>query len=905
MAGTVVKATSYAYNAGKTLRVTRQMPSLAERLLELVMAREPLGDSIVGDLAEERVAVRRRRGPLVATLWHWRQAVPLVVRFGWRRIAHPRTRAKRRKPVMDGLIRDLRQSLRALARQPAFSLIVALTLAVGLAANVSILAVVDALILRPLTLADHERIVRVFGHAPSGVFADRSSVAPADFLDFRRETRAAERLEALAFWDASVTGTTEPERVQGFRVTPGFFALMGVSPAMGRAFTTAEGEPGHDRVVVLGHGLWNRRFAGNPAIVGQTIRIDGESHTVIGVAPPAFDFPIGCEVWKPLTFSPDYAANRTSHMLAVLGRLAPGRTAADVQAELATVARRLAQQLPQSNRGWSVNVMSLAKSVQDIGVGPFLMVWQASAIFILLIACANVTNLLLVRGAARQKSVTLSAALGASRWRMMRQLLVETLLLALVGAVLALPLVWLGLHALTSAMPAEVARFIGGWDQMDIDGRALAMAFALAVVATLVAGLVPAWRASSVSLSDALKEGGRASGGAGRSRLRNALVVAEVALALTLLVAAGLSVQGMIRVITQDDGYDQDGVLTMRMNLPASRYGEPTPRRLFHEALVARTAALAGVEQSGVINILPSSGNNSSRTIEIDGRPVADESQRLRPDYRTVTPDALRVLRIPILQGRGIGATDGADSARVAVVNRAMADAYWPGESVIGRRFRMRDGDWLTIVGVAGSVRHDWFINRFEPTFYVPIAQDPSGELALVLRARGEPTRLAGDARAAVRSLDPDLPVYSVRSLNRVRYDRAVGLRFAAGQMGTFGLVGLLLAAVGVYGVMAYTVTLRTHEIGVRMALGASRRGVLLDTIGRALWLTGLGLAFGLAGAYALGRTMEQVLFGSVKLDAASFAWLSVLLAAVATAASIFPAYRATRVDPVVALRGE
>jgi putative ABC transport system permease protein len=881
------------------------MPFFSERLLGLVLARERLAETILGDLAEEYVCVRRRQGALTATMRYWRAATALGLHFGWRRLTGRASKPQRSEPIMEGIVRDVRHGLRAVIRQPAFSSIVVLTLAIGLAANVTILAVVDALIVRPLTLRDADHIVRVFGHAPAGAFADRSSVSPADFLDFKRETRIAEKLEALAFWDASVTGTTEPERIQGFRVTPGFFALMGVAPAMGRGFTAAEGEPGGDRVVVLGYGLWNRRFGSDPGIVGRTIRVDGESYTVVGVAPQRFDFPIGSEIWAPLGFTPEDAANRAGRFLMVLGRLLPGRESADLQAELSTVTERLARDHPQTNRGWRVNVMSLAKSVQDIGVGPFLLVWQASAIFILLIACANVTNLLLVRGAARQKSIALSVAMGAGRGRVIRQLLVETMVLALAGALLALPLASLALRALTSAMPAEVARFVGGWDQIDIDGRALTLSILLAVGASLIAGLLPAWRASSVSLTDALKEGGRTAGPAVRSRLRSALVVGEVALALTLLVAAGLSIRGMIRTITQNDGYDPEGVLTMRMTLPSPRYSEPEVRRQFVETLVSKIGALPGVERAAVINVLPSGLNNQGRTIEIEGRPARDESERLRPDFRAISPDALGVLRIPMLAGRNVAEADRHDSPPVAVVNRVMADTYWPGQNAIGRRFRLRDGDWITVVGVAGSVRQDWFTNRYAPTFYVPAAQAPPGEVALVLRAPGDPLAFAGSARAVVRSLDADLPVYDVKTLPRVRYDRAIGLRFAAGQMGSFGLVGLLLAAVGVYGVMAYTVSLRTHEIGVRMALGASRGGVLMDTLRRALALTGVGLALGLVGAYALGRTMEQLLFGTVKLELGSFVWLSLLLAVVATLASVFPAHRATRVDPMVALRGE
>ena len=809
---------------------------------------------------------------------------------------------------MSDALRDLRLALRAQWRQPAFAAVVVLTLALGLAANATILAIVDALFIRPFPLRDVDRIVQVFGSQPRrDDFSDRAGVAPADFLDYARESRVAERLIALEWWDANLTGTAEPERLQAFRVTPGFFRVLGIEPVVGRALLPHEGEPGRHHVVVIGHGLWERRYGRDPAIVGRVIQLDGEPYTVVGVAPERFDYPVWAEIWAPLAFETKAARRRDIHHLDVIGRLHDGRTADELQAELATLARRLERDFPDTNRGWSVNILPLPVAVRDVGAGPFLLVWQTSALLILLIACANVANLLLARGASREKELSLRAALGAGRLRIVRLLLTESVVMALAGAALAIPLAWAALRVVVASMPPQIARFVRGWDQIDVDGRLVAALAVLALGAAIVFGVVPALRASRMTLTDALKEGGRTSGAGGRHRLGSAMVVAEVALSLTLLVAAGLSVRGTLRVLGQDDGYDAEGVLTMRVTLPEARYGAEDRKRRFFEAVVERARTLPGVEQAAATNILPSGGNNTSRTLEVDGRPAVRPGEEPYGDYRTVTPGYFATMRMRLLAGRAIDGQDREATPPVAVVSRRMADRLWPGTDPIGRRFRIaREGQkWLTVVGVAADVRHHWFNNRIEPTFYVPFAQAPGEDMVLVLRSAGDPTALAAPARESVWALDPDQPVYDVRTMRRIRRDTAIGLSYAAAFMGGFGLVGLVLAAVGVYGVMAYAVSLRTQEIGVRIALGASRADVLAATIGRSMRLTAIGLGLGLVGAFALGKVMASALFGSVELDLASFVVFPLVLALSALAAGVFPARRAMRVDPVVALRAQ
>ena len=887
-------------------------PRLAEWLLRRLVRGSLAAEAIVGDLAEEHHAEARSRGRTGAALWYWREAVGIGGRVLLSR-HRPRRPAPSPFPIpgdsfMFELWRDLRLAARLLVHQRGFAFIVVLTLAVGLASNATVMALVDALVVRPFPLRDIDRLVQVFGVDPAGgQFADRREVSPADVADWQREVRTAESLVALEWWDASVTGGTEPERLQGFRVSPAFFDAFGVGVSMGRGFTAEEGQTGRDRVAVLGRGLWQRRFGGDPAIVGKTVPLDGERFTVVGVAPEGFDYPYGSEIWVPLAFSTEALDHRERRYLQVVGRLRDGATPAALQAELATIAARLDKAYPATNRGWTVNVLSLSESVVDLGAKAFLVVHQLATVLVLLLACVNVANLLLVRAADREKELALRVALGASRWRVVRLLGLESLMLAGAGAIAAVPLAWAALAGCRAAMPPSVARFVRGWDQLDVDLRLIFGLAGLAVASTLIFGLLPALRASRVSLTDALKSGGRTAAGGGRHRLRNAMVVVEVALALTLLVAAGLSVRGTLNVLWRDDGYNQDGVMTLRVSLLGGRAESVDKQRAFFEQLQADVAGVSGVDRAALANVVPGAMRNASSSLDIEGQPVPDGGHRPSADFRIVSPGYFDTLRIRILEGRDFAAADTADGLDVAIVSEAMAKRTWPGQSPIGKRFRVETADrpWQTVVGVARDVRHNWFADQIAPTFYVPYAQTGSSDMMLILRNGGDPSPLARAGREAVRRLDPTQPVYEVRSLQQVRADGAIGLWFAAVFMGAFGLIGLLLAAVGVYAIMAHAVRQRTHEIGVRMALGASRRAVVGTTLGRGMALTAVGLALGLAGAYALGAVMERTLFGTIRLDVLTFVAFTAVLALAALAASIVPARRALGVDPMISLRSQ
>jgi len=890
----------------------RRPPRLAEWLLARLVRGSLGGEAIVGDLAEEHHFEARSRGHAGAAVWYWREALSVGGRVLLQR-HRPRRPAPSPFPMpgessMSELWRDLRLAARLLVHQRAFAFIVVLTLAVGLASNATVMALIDSLVVRPFPLRDIDRLVQVFGVNPAGgQFADRAEVSPADVVDWQREVKTAESLVAMEWWDASITSGTEPERLQGFRVSPVFFDAFGVGVSMGRGFTADEGQPGRDRVVVLGQGLWQRRFGGDPTIVGRTVPLDGVPYQVVGVAPAGFDYPFGSEVWVPLAFSNAALEHRENRYIQVVGRLREGATPAALQAELATVAAHLAKAYPTTNRDWTVNVMSLSESVVDLGAKAFLMVHQLATILVLLLACVNVANLLLVRAADREKELALRVALGASRWRVIRLLGIESLMLAGLGAAGAVPLAWAALAGCRAAMPPSVARFVRGWDQLDVDLRVIAGLAALAVASTLLFGLLPALRASRISLTDALKSGGRTAAGSGRHRLRNAMVVTEVAVALTLLVAAGLSVRGTLDVLWRDDGYAMDGVMTLRVSLLGGRAENGDQQRAFFEQVLTDVSGVSGVDRAALANVVPGATRYISRTVDIEGQPVLEAGRRPSADYRVVSPGYFDALRVRLLEGRAFSSADTADALPVAIVSQTFARRTWPGQSPIGKRIRGTGADepWRTVVGVAHDVRHHWFADQIAPAFYVPYPQAPSSDMVLILRNGGDPSPLARVGRDAVRRLDATQPVYEVRSLRQVRADGAVGLWFAAIFMGAFGLIGLLLAAVGVYAIMAHAVRQRTHEIGVRMALGASRRAVVGTTLGRGMALTGIGLALGLTGAYLLGLVMERTLFGSIRLDVVTFVAFTAVLALAALAAAIVPARRALGVDPMISLRSQ
>ena len=808
---------------------------------------------------------------------------------------------------MTDLTRDLRYALRQLTHRPTFALIVILTIAVAIGANAAIFSAADALILRPFPLRDIDRLVQLWGTVPRQG-EDRAGVSPANFLDWKTQANSFERLVAYYWWEVNMTGSEEPERVQGTQVSPDFLEAFGLQPLMGRTLLADEKSP-ESRTVILSHRLWSGRFAEDRAILGKTLLLNGQSHEVVGIAPPGFQYPWGSDLWAPLRLDPEDAAEREWNYLTIIGRVNEGVSVEDVQGEMEIVVARLEREHPETNSGHGVRAQALNRAVIDMGTPAFIGVFQATVLFVLLIACVNVANLMLARGADRQKELSLKLALGAGRFRIVRQLLTENLVLAFIGAILSLPLAWIGIDLLRNGMPPRIARFVTGWDQMDLDWRVMLFTGLAAVVTAVLFGLLPALQVTRPDLAVALKEGGRSgSDGSDRQRSRNALVVAEVAVTLMLLVASGLSIRGTIRMLEADQGYEPNGLMTMYLTLTEEEYDE-APRRLqFYEDLLKGVRALPKVVAADAVNALPSSGTGSSRTVELEGQPIARNADRPWIEFRAISPGYFETMRIPILAGRVFKKHDREDGLQVAVVSKPMAERFWPDTDPIGKRFRnttAEDQPWLTVVGVAADVTHDWFTGSGVSTFYRPLAQRTPGRMALVIRTVGEPTAITPAVRTVLSKVDPHQPIFEVRAMKRVISERMIGLKYLAVVMSIFGVLALALSAVGIYGLMAYSVSRRTHEIGIRVALGAGRGDVVGLIMRKALKITLLGVAIGLPLAFGAGQAMVASLFGVVTMDPMTFVAFALGLTAVSSLAGYVPARRALEVDPAEALRVE
>jgi putative ABC transport system permease protein len=811
--------------------------------------------------------------------------------------------------MMAYVFRDARFAVRGMSKRPGLALLVVATLAVGLAANAAIFSALDALLLRPLSFPNLPRLVRLWETTPRADPYDRDNVAPGNFRDWESQSAGVlQRIVALEWWDANLRGQDVVERVQGYRVSPSFFETLGVAPQTGRGFLAEEGQPGSDRRVLLGYDLWRRAFGGDAGILGRSVTVDGEPHVVVGIAPAGFRFPDGAEIWAPLVVPPAGTAPRDRHFLSAIGALAPGRSLEDARRRMALVALRLQKDRAETNASRGIAVERLARGYEDAGLRPLLMLWQVAAGLVLLIACINVANLMLARGAERRRELALRLALGAGRAQVVRQLLTEGLVTSLVAVTASLPLSIWAAREMRQHMPAQIARFLPGWERIGVDARTLTFSLVLGVVATLVFTLLPAMRSSRGGLVDALKEGGRsATAGAGRQRGRNVLVVAQVAGALALVVVAGLAVRSAREFLSGPQGYDPDRLLTLRITLPEERYRDPGARRAFARSAEERLSAIPGVTAAAFANVMPGRPQNAARPIQIDGEPAFDRSNPPAVDVRTVSSGYFQTLRLPILAGRGLQSSDDEAAPPVAVVSRALAERYWPGRDSLGRRLRLGDesGPWITVVGVAGDVIHHWASRRNYPTCYLPYAQDPRSDLGFALRTAGDPEATAPAARLAIAAVDPYQPAYDVWSMRRSISISTIGLQYVAAIMAVFGGLALVLAISGVYGVMSYRVSLRTLEIGVRVALGASAGDVLHLTMAQALRLTAAGLVLGGGAGLAAARTLSATMLGTIPFDAATFVVTTGVLGATALLAAYVPARRALAVDPAQALRSQ
>jgi putative ABC transport system permease protein len=813
-------------------------------------------------------------------------------------------RDQRGFPIIEEIFQDVRFALRILMRSPSATAISLLALALGIGAVSCLFTTVNAILLKPLPFEDLDRLVRIWDTDPKHG-ATHNMVSAADFLDWREQSKSFKYMSALNYWGMNLTGIDDPQRLQGYVVSSAFFTALGMPPLMGRTFFENEEQPGQDETVVLSYGLWQRCFASDPKIVGKQLSLNGRAHTVVGVMPADFDFPLGTDIWKPLAFNPQQRGSRDGRFLFVLARLQRGSGIEQAEAEMKAIAGRLAGQFPKTNEGHGARVQRL-RDVLNVVTDRFVAILMGAAGFVLLLACANVANIQLARIASREREMALRITLGARRWRIARQLLVENILLAGLGGALGLALAIWGLDAMRLGIPAQVYKWVAGLKNLKIDATVLAFTGAIVILTGLLCGLAPALHASRrMDLSNSMKEGNRGGGPeTARRPVRNILVVTEVALALILLVAAGLMVKAFQHMMTFDMGFNPRGLLTMQASLPPLRYQEPTSIRTFFDQTVEKLQALPEVESAGAAS---SRGSVIMTEFRVEGQPARPQGETL-PGLQFIDGNFFAAMGIPVRKGRPLLEQDeGAKPAAVAVISESVARRFWKTpEDSVGSAIHIGGYAFppMTVVGVAGDVK-DWFTGESEETVYLSNAHMPQRSMGLLIRTRIDPAGVIAPARAQIHSVDRNQPIYDIKSMEESLEERTSGVRLSAVMMSAFAFIALFLAASGIYGIVSYSVSQRTQEIGVRMALGARSGMVLRLVVGQAFRLAATGLVIGVIAAFLLARLMSSLLFGVIDPDLLTFAGFSALLGGSALLAGYIPARRATRVDPMIALRCE
>ncbi len=805
---------------------------------------------------------------------------------------------------MGTLWQDLRYSLRTLRKNPGFAAVVILILALGVGANTAIFSLVNAVLLRQLPFPEADRLVMVWEDMTFLGFS-RNTPAPANFVDWRKQNQVFEDMAAIRFRTLNLTGDGEPERLDARGVTASFFSIVRVQPLLGRPILDDDDRPEAGKVAVISYGLWQRRFGGEANIVGKDIVLDGEKYSVIGVMPPRFSFPTqGIDVYVPTGFDAATWNRRTSHFLFVAARLKPGISWQRAQSDMQTIAERLQRDYPDTNARVGATVLPMREQYAG-GVRLAFIVLLGAVGFVLLIACANIANLLLARAASRRKEMAVRAALGAGRWRVIRQLLTENILLAGIGGALGVLLARASFTFLSRLIPPAM----GDGSPLQLDYQVLAFSLLVSLAAGVLFGLAPAWQASRVDLNDALKQGGRQSFLASGKRVRSSLVVAEVALAVVLLTGAGLLMQTLARLRGVDLGFRTDNSLVMTTVLSTAKYTKDTDRVAFARQVLDRIKALPGVVNAGYVSTLPLIIKGNTRGFVVEGHPLPLPGESLDANYREVSSEYLQTMGIPLRRGRFLEEQDRAESKAVAVINETMARKFWPNEDALSKRFKFTNDPtqtWREIVGIAGDIHQMGLEEPPRAELYMTLQQarmpDPN---FLVVRTTGNPLNLAAAVRNEIRAVNPEQPISNIRTLEDIVEVEVSQRHLQMELLGGFSALALLLATIGIYGVLHYTVAQRTPEIGVRMALGARRQDVLRMVVLQGIRLATIGVIAGLAAALALTRVMSSLLFGVSASDPATYAAVTAVLLVVAAVASYIPARRASRVDPMVALHYE
>ena len=884
---------------------------LAEQLLSAVVRDSEHREAILGDLREEHARQVHRVGRERATQWHLRQSVGIAFRYGlfkllrrkpptrWITIAEHDTNGN----WWSGLSRDFRYAWRSITQRPAFSAVVVFTLAVALAANSTTFSLLDALVLRPYRFPGVERLLIVTTIAPDDTLVDREDTAAADYREWKQRATSIQQWAMYEWWDANLSGVDIPEQVAGFRVEPGYFSLLGAPPILGREFVAGETAPGSHRRVVIGHALWQRRFAADPNIVGKMVRFDTEPYEVVGVAPERFAIPDGAEVWAPLALTDERWADRRDSHYGVVARLADGQSVESARAELTAIVDTQRRDFPDTNHSRYARVMTFTEGMADQGAGAFLGVWQAAALLLLLIACANIANLLLARGAERGPEYAIRLAMGANRLRLFTQTVIEGLVLAGLAIVIAMPLTSLSLSLSKTAIPSSVLRFIPGWAFIKVDTTLFIVTALLGTAAMLVFSCIPAVQAMRAQVASTLRQSGRSlTAGRNRQLLRSVLATTQVAIALALVFGSTLAMAAADKTVNGLLGFDKHNVLVASVSLPERSYSDADKRRRFINGVLDSMRRIPAVTDAGLTSAIPAGFNGGGRLFFPEGVELK-ESEARTVNFRRTTPGYFAALRIPLIRGRWYDDSDRVDGVPVAVISAAVAQRYWPGEDALGKRFKLAaDGAWITVIGVCGDVVHNWFVRRDE-SIYRPITQEAPYTGDFAIRTVGDPEALAGDVRRAVLAMDPDQPVSLLVSLEQQVADRAAGFTFIARAMGVVAVIALVLSLLGIYSLMAFLTTQRTQEIGVRMALGAGRWQVVRLTTRRALQITIVGTLVGGAMAFAVGRLLQSVLFGLVVNNAVILVPIVAALAIATLLAAYFPARRAASLDPMAALR--